>query len=84
MDLFSLSGRTAVITGASGAIGGAIASGFARAGADLALTYNNNAGPAEGVAAAAAALGVRTRSDRVDALDADAIAAHADAVRARA
>lgn len=41
--LFSLAGRTAVITGASGAIGGAIARGFAEAGASLALTYNSNA-----------------------------------------
>lgn len=39
---FSLEGRTAVITGASGAIGGAIARGFANAGASLALTYNSN------------------------------------------
>lgn len=41
-SLFNLSGRTAVITGASGAIGGAIARGFAEAGAQLALTYNSN------------------------------------------
>ena len=80
MDLFSLSGRTAVITGASGVIGGAIASGFAKAGANLALTYNSRAEPAEGVAGAASAMGVKARSDRVDVLDADAIAAHADAV----
>ena len=81
-DLFSLEGRTAVVTGASGAIGGAIALGFARAGANLALIYNRNADAAERVAAEASRLGVTARSYRVDVLDAEGVNANADRVMA--
>lgn len=72
-DLFSLSGRTAVVTGASGSIGGALAIGFARAGACLALTYNSNAGAAEKVAAQAEELGVKAKTYKVSVVDADAV-----------
>jgi 3-oxoacyl-[acyl-carrier protein] reductase len=39
--MFSLAGKTALVTGASGAIGGAIASAFAGAGAKVALSGTN-------------------------------------------
>jgi 2-deoxy-D-gluconate 3-dehydrogenase len=42
-DLFSLEGKIAVVTGASRGIGRAIALGFARAGADLALAARSEA-----------------------------------------
>ncbi len=80
MSLFSLDGRTAVVTGASGAIGGAIARGFAAAGADLALTYNSNKSAADKLVAEAESLGVTARAYQVDALDAGAVAENAKRV----
>ncbi len=50
-------GRTALITGASGGIGGALATLLARHGADLALTYSAHQAHAEAVATAIRALG---------------------------
>lgn len=41
MDLFSLAGMTAVVTGGGGGVGRAAAEGFARAGADVALLGRN-------------------------------------------
>ncbi|QLG74074.1 hypothetical protein HG535_0F05860 [Zygotorulaspora mrakii] len=42
MDLFSLKGKVASVTGASGGIGYEVAVGFAQAGADVAMWYNSN------------------------------------------
>ena len=41
LDVFSLKGKTAIVTGASQGLGEAIAIGFAEAGADLVLTARN-------------------------------------------
>jgi NAD(P)-dependent dehydrogenase (short-subunit alcohol dehydrogenase family) len=41
MDMFPLTGKTAIVTGASRGIGEAIAKGFAKAGADLILVSRN-------------------------------------------
>ena len=79
-DLFSLDGRTAVVTGASGAIGGAIALGFARAGANLALIYHRNARAAERIEADVSSHGVIARTYRVDVLDAKSVSANADRI----
>jgi 3-oxoacyl-[acyl-carrier protein] reductase len=54
---FSLEGRLALVTGASGGIGGAVALALARAGADLVLAYSGHRDDAEGVAAAVTGLG---------------------------
>lgn len=40
--LFSLKGRTAIITGAGAGIGLSVAHAYAEAGADVAITYNSN------------------------------------------
>ena len=53
----SLDGRLALVTGASGGIGGAIALALARAGADLVLSYSGHRDDAEAVAAAVTGLG---------------------------
>lgn len=42
MDLFSLKGKVASVTGASGGIGYEVAIAFAQAGADVAMWYNSN------------------------------------------
>ncbi len=54
---FSLDGRLALVTGASGGIGGAVALALARAGADLVLTYSGHRDEAEAVARAVTGLG---------------------------
>ena len=53
----SLDGRLALVTGASGGIGGAVALALARAGADLVLTYSGHRDDAETAAAAVTGLG---------------------------
>jgi 3-oxoacyl-[acyl-carrier protein] reductase len=75
-----LSGRLAVVTGASGELGRVIARTLALAGADLALTYLNNAATAEALASELAAAGRRARAFRADVTSAGSIAALRDAV----
>ncbi len=70
----SLAGRTALVTGASRGIGRAVALGFARAGADLALAARDQAALAE-VAAEVAALGRRAVVVPVDVTDREAVRA---------
>lgn len=78
MSLFSLTGRTAVITGASGAIGGALARGFAEAGANLALTYNSNGDKLNALADALAQSGPRPLVSQVDVQSQEALKTHCD------
>ncbi|GIH20265.1 SDR family NAD(P)-dependent oxidoreductase [Rugosimonospora africana] len=64
-----MSGRIALVTGASGGIGGALALRLAAAGADLALTYSGHRQAAEGVAEQARALGRRAAVLAADLTD---------------
>ncbi|MDI2131472.1 SDR family NAD(P)-dependent oxidoreductase [Yinghuangia seranimata] len=69
----------AVVVGASGGLGAAIARLLAERGSDLALTYRSRAGAADELAAEAAALGRRAKTWQVDLTDAAGVAAFVDA-----
>ena len=78
-----LQGKTAVIYGAGGGIGAAVAEAFAREGARLFLCGRNLA-KVEAVAEAVRSAGGAAEAAQVDALDAQAIDQHLDAVTAQA
>jgi 3-oxoacyl-[acyl-carrier protein] reductase len=78
-----LEGRNAVIYGGGGAIGGAVARAFAREGARVFLAGRTLA-TVEAVASEIRSAGGRAETARVDALDSQAVDAHADAVAAEA
>ena len=82
-QLFSLIGRVAVINGDSGAIGAAIARGYAEAGADLALTYNSNVSATEALAEELRKLGVQVIVDQVNVQSEQALRDHAGKVQVR-
>jgi NAD(P)-dependent dehydrogenase (short-subunit alcohol dehydrogenase family) len=74
-----LENKTAVIYGAGGAIGGAVARAFAREGARLFLT-GRDAAKVDAVAEEIVAAGGVAESARVDALDEDAVEEHLTAL----
>jgi NAD(P)-dependent dehydrogenase (short-subunit alcohol dehydrogenase family) len=78
-----LENKTAVIYGAGGAIGGAVAAAFAREGARLFLAGHARAS-LDAVAETIAATGGVVEMAQVDALDETAVEQHADAVAQRA
>src|SRR5918993_3938960 len=74
---FDLTGRTALVTGASRGIGAAVAVALARAGADLALNSRNSEA-LEKVAASVGELGRRALVLPADVTDVDAVRAMVD------
>lgn len=77
-----LRGKTALVYGGSGAVGGAVARAYAREGADVVLAARNR--PAlEAVAADITASGGKAAVSIVDARDPQAIRAHLDEVAER-
>ena len=82
MNLFDLSGKTAVVTGASGALGGAMAEGLALAGANVVLCYGRNKAPVvERIERLKPLVSGRLEMAQVDSTDAEATRAHAAQVR---
>lgn len=69
MSRFSLSGKSAVVTGGSRGIGAAIALGLAEAGADVLLTYHEKQDEAQAVVRKIEALGRRALAVRMDVTD---------------
>ena len=67
MSLKLLSGKTALITGASRGIGEAIAKKFAEQGANVAFTYKQSAEKAKALESALAASGIKARAYQSDA-----------------
>ena len=70
-----LTGRIALVTGASRGIGAAIALTLAEAGADVAVNYRQSSAEADSVAAAVAAIGRRAITIAADVSDSTAVAA---------
>ncbi len=76
--LFDLSGKVALVPGASGGIGSAVAEVLAECGADIIVGYRSNLTRAEEVVATAQALGRRARAEQVDITNYDAAKAWID------
>ncbi|KIW57818.1 hypothetical protein PV05_02376 [Exophiala xenobiotica] len=73
MPLFSLKGKTAIISGAGAGIGLAVARGYAEAGANVAIWYHNNKKALERAADIEKEFGVKCKAYQVDVRDAKAI-----------
>src|SRR5512136_503499 len=69
LDLFSLAGRKALVTGASGGLGAAIAIGLARAGADVVVHGEVRPVDCDATCEAIRAAGVRTAALAGDLAD---------------
>ncbi|KAL4896004.1 hypothetical protein BDV59DRAFT_171823 [Aspergillus ambiguus] len=73
MGMFSLKGKTAIVTGAGAGIGLAVANGLAEAGANVAMWYNSNAKCTERAAEIASKYGVQTKAYQVNITSAESV-----------
>jgi sorbose reductase len=64
LPLFSLKGKTAIVSGAGAGIGFAVAQGFAEAGANVAIWYNSNKKALDRAKEIETTHGVQCMSDR--------------------
>lgn len=74
LDLFSLKGKVASITGSSSGIGFSVAEAFAQAGADIAIWYNSH-NPEEKAKKLSNTYGVKVKTYKVPVTDSDAVEA---------
>ncbi len=72
LDQHEFEGRVALVTGASGGIGGAISRGLADQGATVAVGYGSNAAPAQALASEIAAANRRAQAFGSDMADPEA------------
>ena len=79
-NLFSLKGKNAVITGASGALGGAAVRAMLGAGASVAACYNNSKERLDALLADMGEAARAVKTYRVDSFNQEAIARHAEEV----
>ncbi len=79
LDTFDLTGKVAVVTGGNGGIGFGMATGLARAGANIAVVGRNPEKSTQAVRALQD-LGVHAQGFRADVSDADAVSGMVDAV----
>src|SRR5258705_9467452 len=75
MDAQALAGKTAIVTGGAKRIGREIALTLARAGADVAVTFNTSDRDARKTVAALSSLGVRAFAFKCDVRDEKSIKA---------
>ncbi|KAK3685581.1 sorbitol utilization protein SOU2 [Podospora appendiculata] len=80
LPLFSLKGKTAIVTGAAAGIGYAVAEGFAEAGADVAIWYNSNKKAIERAAEIEKTFGVKCRAYQVNVNSYEAVQAAVDSI----
>jgi len=73
LPLFSLKGRTAIVSGAGAGIGLAVAQGFAEAGANVAIWYNSNKKAVDRAADIEKTYGVKCKAYQVNVTDEAAV-----------
>lgn len=80
LPLFSLRGRTAIVSGAGAGIGLAVAQGFAEAGADVAIWYNSNREAVARAAEIEKTYGVKCKAYQVNITSPEAVDAAVDGI----
>ncbi|KAK3939548.1 hypothetical protein QBC46DRAFT_409073 [Diplogelasinospora grovesii] len=80
MPLFSLKGKTAIVTGAAAGIGYAVAQGLAEAGANVAIWYNSNKIALDKAAELEKTFGVKCKAYQVDVTSYDAVQSAVDEI----
>ncbi|KAI5308784.1 hypothetical protein KEM55_004884 [Ascosphaera atra] len=80
LALFSLKGKTAIITGAGAGIGWAVAQAYAEAGANVALTYRTNSGAHDRAADLQKRFNVKSKAYQIDVRTYDPVEALVDQI----